>query len=97
MGVLYFRLAVPRGDGNPHFQSKKKVFCSVAEGPVSCKVAYLPPVMVDSLIQDCGISLLRFCNEYLQKFNPPLRLDFENGSRNRFKIQGNIILKVQIL
>lgn len=66
---------------------------------VSYRLAYLPLDMSVALklIQDCGISLLRFCNVYLQKFNPPLILDFGNGSRNRLKIKCNIVLKAQIL
>lgn len=70
----------------------------MAEGPVSYKLAYLPPALSGTLklIQDCGIPSLRFCNEYLYKFNPPLILDFENGSGNGLKFTGNIILKSQM-
>lgn len=93
-GGLFFKLPVPRGVGNLHFESNKKVLYSVAEGTVSYKLVIFATLR---LIQSCGIFLRRLRNEYLQKFSPLLILDFENGYRNRFKIKGNIILKVQIL
>lgn len=82
-GFLFFSLPVPRGVGNPHFESNTQVLRSVAEGPVSYKLTYLSPVMCAALklIQDCEISLLRFCNEYPWKRNPPLILGFENNFR----------------
>lgn len=95
---LCFKTSVVRRIGNPCLESNNFLLCSVAEGPVSYKLAYLPPAMSGTLklIQDCGIPSLMFCNEYLYKFNPPLILDSENGSRNGLKFTGNIILKGQL-